>query len=103
DGEMVRSAYTLHAEDDDFTQPGTLVREVFDDAQRQRLVETVSGSLLGGVEEPVLSNAFQYWKNVDQSIGERIEAAYWAGKGDEHVGGDPVEETTDGELASVRG
>ncbi len=39
DGDMVRSAYTLHAEDDDFGQPGTLVREVFDDAQRARLVD----------------------------------------------------------------
>ena len=26
----------------------------------------------------VLERAFQYWKNVDQSIGERIEAAYKA-------------------------
>ena len=30
DGAIVRSAYQLHAEDDDFGQPGTLVREVFD-------------------------------------------------------------------------
>src|SRR5690606_19618356 len=30
DGDMVRSAYELHAEDDDFGQPGTLVREVMD-------------------------------------------------------------------------
>lgn len=34
DGEMVRGAYTLHAEDDDFTQPGALVREVFGDKER---------------------------------------------------------------------
>jgi len=73
DGELVRSAYTLHAEDDDFGQAGTLVREVFDDAQRDALVETVSGGL-GGVIEPVLSNAIQYWKNVDATIGARIEA-----------------------------
>ena len=72
DGEMVRAAYTLHPEDDDFTQAGTLVREVFDDAQREEFVETVAG-LLDGVIEPVLSRAFQYWKNVDQEIGERIE------------------------------
>lgn len=90
DGEMVRSAYALHPEDDDFGQPGTLVREVFDDAQRDQLVETVAGSLLGGVEEPVLSNAFQYWKNVDRTIGERIEAAVRQGSGDEHVGADPI-------------
>ncbi|WP_344719912.1 catalase [Nesterenkonia halobia] len=75
DGELVRQAYTLRADDDDFGQPGILVREVFDDAQRDRLVETVSGALSDGVQEPVLSNAFQYWKNVDAEIGQRIEDA----------------------------
>ena len=69
DGEMVRSAYTLHAEDDDFTQPGILVREVFNDAQRAALVDQVAGSLLGGVREPVLERAFDYWKNVDADVG----------------------------------
>src|SRR5690606_29222986 len=47
DGELVRTAYTLHAEDDDFGQPHTLVRDVMDEAERGRLVETVTGSLLG--------------------------------------------------------
>src|SRR3546814_8040814 len=51
DGEMVRSAYELHADDDDFSQPGALVRDVMDDGQRDRLVEQVSGSLLGGVQD----------------------------------------------------
>ncbi|MGO1166465.1 MAG: catalase [Janibacter sp.] len=71
DGTIVRSAYELHAEDDDFGQPGTLVREVFSDAQRDRLVDTVVGSL-GGVEDPVLSRVFEYWTNVDAQIGQRI-------------------------------
>lgn len=74
DGELVRSAYTLRAEDDDFGQAGVLVREVFDDAARDRLVETVSG-MLGDVKEPVLSNVFQYWKNVDAEVGQRIQDA----------------------------
>ena len=34
DIEMVRSAYTLREEDDDFGQAGTLVREVLDDEAR---------------------------------------------------------------------
>jgi len=80
DGELVRSAYELHAEDDDFSQPGHLVREVFDDAQRDRLVRTVTRALLGGVEEPVLSRAFEYWRNVDAEIGQRIEKAYHEAK-----------------------
>src|SRR5690606_7858138 len=57
DGTMVRTAYALRSEDDDFSQPGKLVREVFDDDQRAALVETVAGALLGGVREPVLSRA----------------------------------------------
>jgi catalase len=73
DGGMVRDAYTLRSADDDFSQPGTLVREVFDDRQRDALVETVAGSLLGGVREPVLGRAFNYWKSVDRDVGRRIE------------------------------
>ncbi len=60
DGEMVRSAYTLRSEDDDFTQPGILVRDVFNDDQRAQLVDTVAGALLGGVRSPVLERAFEY-------------------------------------------
>ena len=74
DGPMVRSAYTLRGNDDDFGQPGILVREVFNDDQRAKLVDQVAGSLLGGVREPVLSRAFQYWKSVDPDVGGRIEA-----------------------------
>ncbi len=73
DGEMVRSAYSLHAEDDDFGQPGTLVRQVFNDAQRAALVDQVAGSLLGGVRSPVLERAFEYWKSIDADVGRRIE------------------------------
>ncbi|WP_159549224.1 catalase [Citricoccus sp. K5] len=74
DGALTREAYTLREDDGDFVQPGILVREVFSDAQRDQFVETVSGAL-DGVQEPVLSNAFQYWKNVDATIGQRIEDA----------------------------
>ena len=91
DGQMVRAAYSLHAEDDDFGQAGTLVREVFDDAQRERLVDTVSGTLIPDVKEPVLSRVFEYWRNIDQNIGERIEAAYKAKVGDQVPGGDPID------------
>ncbi|MGH7090908.1 MAG: catalase-related domain-containing protein, partial [Stellaceae bacterium] len=80
DGEMVRSAYTLHAEDDDFGQPGTLVRKVWNDAQRDRFVDQVAGSLLGGVHGVVLERAFQYWKSVDGATGKRIEEKVRAGR-----------------------
>lgn len=87
DGDMVRSAYTLHAEDDDFSQPGTLVREVFDDALRERLVDTVAGALLGGVRSPVLERAFDYWKSIDAQVGRRIEEKVRAGKAKEPASG----------------
>ena len=75
DGEMTRSASTLRLDDDDWGQAGTLVREVLDDDARDRLVSNAAGHLLDGVTEPVLLRAFQYWKNVDLSLGERIEQA----------------------------
>ena len=75
DGDLVRTAYTLRADDDDWGQPGTLVREVLDDAARERLVSNIAGHLLDGVTEPVLQRAFQYWRNVDKNLGDRVEAA----------------------------
>jgi catalase len=74
DGDMVRSAYTLHEQDDDWGQAGTMVREVLDDAARERLVSNVVGHLLNAVSEPVLQRAFQYWRNVDKNLGDKIEA-----------------------------
>jgi catalase len=80
DGEMARGAYTLRPEDDDFTQPGVLVRKVFNDAQRSALVDTVAGSLLGGVREPVLGRAFGYWGSIDAETGRRIEDKVRSGR-----------------------
>ncbi|KPQ23588.1 MAG: catalase [Halomonas sp. HL-48] len=73
DGQFVRAAYTLRPDDDDWSQAGALVREVMDDAQRERLVSNVVGHLSGGVTEPVLERAFEYWRNIDPDIGNRIE------------------------------
>jgi catalase len=70
---MVRSAYTLRAADDDWGQAGTLVREVMNDAERDRLVDNIVGHLLDGVSEPVLQRAFEYFRNVDRDLGDRIE------------------------------
>ncbi|WP_031520407.1 catalase [Streptomyces sp. NRRL F-5123] len=77
-GDMVREAYTLHREDDDFGQPGTLVREVMDDAARDRLVGNVVGHLGDGVSAPVLERAFAYWRSIDRQTGDRIAAAFKA-------------------------
>ncbi|MGW7315421.1 catalase [Streptomyces sp. NPDC054865] len=75
-GEMVREAYSLRAEDDDWGQPGTLVRQVMDDAARDRLVSNVVGHLADGVSAPVLARALQYWRAVDKGVGDRIAARF---------------------------
>ena len=43
------------SDDDDWGQAGTMVREVLDDAARDRLVTNIVGHLLDGVSEPVLA------------------------------------------------
>jgi catalase len=73
DGDMVRAAYTLHAEDDDYGQAGTMVREVLDDDARERLAHNIVGHVSKGVREPVLSRVFEYWKNVDPDLGKQVE------------------------------
>jgi catalase len=75
DGEIVRSASTLHVEDDDYGQANTLLTKVMDDAERSRLVDTVSGMLAGIQGDEILQRAFEYWRNIDKPTGERIEAA----------------------------
>ncbi|ASU77150.1 catalase [Actinopolyspora erythraea] len=70
--EVIRSAYQLHSEDDDFGQAGTLVREVFSDEERQRFVNNVAGHLSKGVSQPILERALQYWRNVDKDTGDKI-------------------------------
>jgi catalase len=75
DGTMVRAGYVDHPEDDDWRQAGTMVREVLDDAARDRLVANVAGHLSDGVSDAVLARAFEYWKHIDAEIGTRIEHA----------------------------
>jgi catalase len=74
DGEMVRAAYTLRAEDDDFGQAGTLVREVFDDGQRKRLVETLVGQYNALKHEHVRERFLWYWHSIDAGTADRIRA-----------------------------
>ena len=85
-GEMVPAVYTLHAEDSDWGQAGTMVREVLDDAAREQLDEqcwmnNIVGHLLKGVTEPILLWAFEYWRNVDKDLGDRVEQGVRAQQG----------------------
>ena len=78
-GELTRSAYTKRKDDDDWSQAGTLVRGVMDDAARSRLVSNAAGHLSDGVSKPVLRRAIDYWKNIDTDIGAEIEKEVDAG------------------------
>jgi len=74
-GEMVRAAYELHAEDDDFGQPGTLVREVMSQADRDNL----ASNILGHASDPDVTaqmkpRIVQYWTSVDPDIGAAVAA-----------------------------
>lgn len=46
---------------------------MLDDRSQNRLVDNTIGHLLNGVSEPVLARAFEYWRNVDKSLGDKIE------------------------------
>ncbi|MBW4094958.1 MAG: catalase [Acidobacteria bacterium] len=74
DGALTLSAHSLHAEDDDFGQPGTLYREVFDDGQRARLLDTITGAVGGVQDAGIRERAVQYWTNVDADLGAKLRA-----------------------------
>ena len=75
DGELVRAAYSLHPDDDDFGQPNTLVNQVMNEEQRERFIDTVSGILAGLRRPEVLQRAFEYLRNIDKTVGDAIEAS----------------------------
>jgi len=74
DGELTLSAHSLHPEDGDFGQAGTLYRDVYDDGEKSRLLETITGAV-GGVQSPAIKErAIQYWTNVDAELGSKLRA-----------------------------
>ncbi len=80
DGELTLSAHTLHAEDDDFGQAGTLYREVYDDAAKARLLDTITGAVGGVKTADIKERAIQYWTNVDSELGAKLRANLGAGQ-----------------------
>ncbi|MCQ1949183.1 MULTISPECIES: catalase [Arthrobacter] len=80
DGALVRSAATLHSEDSDFGQAGTLYREVFDDAAKQRFLETITGAISGVKRPHIREAAIQYWTNVDAVLGEKLRLSLAQGE-----------------------
>ena len=93
DGAMVRSGLRrCTPEDDDFGQAGTLVREVWTDAQQRRPSSTPSPATCSAASRArCWRRAFEYWKNVDADTGKQIEEMVRAGVGEPNPGGDADE------------
>jgi catalase len=74
DGELTLAAHSLHAEDSDFGQAGTLYREVYDDAAKARFLDTITGAVGGVKRSDIKERAIQYWTNVDAELGAKLRA-----------------------------
>ena len=73
--EFYAGAYVQHPEDDDFSQAGDLVRNVMDDAERDRLADNIVGAMQG-VSPEVEQRVYQYWTNVDSWLGAEVEKRF---------------------------
>ena len=71
--EIGRYANAKHAEDDDFGQAGTLVREVMDDEQRATLASNIVGHAgAPEVTQDVKERVVAYWTSVDADLGAKV-------------------------------
>ena len=71
-GAMVREAYTLHREDDDFGQPGTFYREVLSDTDKENLAANIVGHATNGVSHEMQQRVIEYWRNIDSDLGAKV-------------------------------
>ena len=72
DGEFVRAAARLHAEDDDFGQPGELWRSILSPTDRQHLVTNIVGHASNAVTPEVQARVIEYWRRVDPELGAQV-------------------------------
>lgn len=78
-GDLTRGAYVRHEYDDDFMQAGILVREVLDDAARERLAGNIAGAM-EGVSEQVEQQCYTYWGHVDENLRDRVKEIFQSSK-----------------------
>ncbi len=72
DGEMIRAAYTLRADDSDFIQPGNLYRHVLSQVEQDHLVTNIVGHMSHDVSGTVTERAVRRWLQVDPDLGARV-------------------------------
>jgi catalase len=73
-GELGRYPNQKHADDDDFTQPGTLYRDVMNDTDRDHLAQNIIGHASERVSDEVQLRVIAYWANVDPQLGAQVAA-----------------------------
>ncbi|MGZ4276939.1 MAG: catalase [Solirubrobacteraceae bacterium] len=72
-GEMVRSPYELHAEDDDTGQPATLWDKVLDGTDREHLVTNIVAHAGGDdLNDDMKDRVVAYWGAVKHELGRRV-------------------------------
>jgi catalase len=64
----------LHAEDDDFVQPGALYREVMTDTDREHIAKNIVVHASDEVTPEIQERVIAYWSNVDPQLGADIAA-----------------------------
>ena len=79
DGDIVRTAQTLHSEDDDYGQAGSLYREVLSQTDRDHLVDNLVGHLGTDVSRDVQERSVAHWQKVDSDLGARLAAGLGLG------------------------
>ncbi|GIH46238.1 catalase [Microbispora rosea] len=72
-GEIIRSAYVRHREDDDYVQPRALWENVLSDVDRDHMV----GNIVGHASAPEVTadmkkRVADYWTNVHKDLGQRV-------------------------------
>ncbi|HXR43855.1 MAG TPA: catalase-related domain-containing protein, partial [Pseudolysinimonas sp.] len=72
DGELIRAAAALHADDDDFGQAGSLVRDVMSADERERLASNVAGHASRVTIPGLLERVIEYWRRIDQGVADRV-------------------------------
>jgi catalase len=78
--ELGRYDDVRHAEDDDFGQAGTLVRDVMNDTDREHLVTNIVAHAGAGVSADVQRRVIEYWTSVDGELGARVAAGLGAAR-----------------------
>ncbi len=72
-GEIMRTAHTRHAEDDDFGQPRTLWEKVLSETDQEHLVANICAHASAPeVTTDMKARVVEYWRNVHPELGAQV-------------------------------